>query len=162
MTVDQSQQKTSVLTVLTTIVLVPVNKHCNMCRTSFWSASSAEQGLITGSVLNVVSFCRIPFSMVKTIIMPILWISRNFLARKGFRFSLFLGFFMKLSLKSVGNSLLPSKLINEPNPRLFFKTVFKVPIANYVNTVIASGNVYNVCINFTSKIIESEGIKWTL
>ena len=40
-----------------------------------------------------------------------------------------------------------------------FKTVFKVPITNYVNTVIASGNVYNACISFTSKIIESDVIK---
>ena len=117
MTVDQKQQKTSISTFLTTVVLIPVNKHCNICWTSFWSASSAEQELMTGSILNVVSFVRIPFSIVKTIIMHALWISRNSLARKWFRFSLFLGFFMKLSLKSVGNSLLLSKLINELNPR---------------------------------------------
>ena len=73
MTVGQKQQKNpSVSTVLTLIVLIPVNKHCYICRTSFWSISSAEQELITGSVVNVVSFVGIPFSIVITIIMPVM------------------------------------------------------------------------------------------
>ena len=56
-------------TVRTTIFCIPLRTHFNICRTSFWSASSGEHEMIDRSDYNTLSMIKIPS--------PFAWISRE-------------------------------------------------------------------------------------